>query len=365
MCAIMPEHFAKTDPYKQVAEMIGSGPYRFKPDERVPGSQIMYERNDKYVPRPEGSADGSAGPKFAHFDLIEWRIMPDAGTVSAALQQGEIDWWQRPLPDLLPLLSRHPRLKAEIINTAGNIATMRFNHLNPPFNNAAIRRAMLGAVDQRDYAAAAFGTDNIQWRDGVGYFPPGTPMASSAGMEALTSKRDLSRVRREVEAAGYKGEKIVVLWPTSDPVLKAYADVSIDTLKKLDLTVDAQAMDWATVMMRRTKTEPAERGGWSLFDTGWNGLDMVTPVGNVFLRGNGRAATVGWPDSPKIEALCDDWLRAPDLPTQKAIAEKLQLQAFEDVPYIPLCQYFLPVIHQANLTGILKGITVFWNVRRT
>ena len=68
--------------------------------------------------------------------------------------------------------------------------------------------------------------------------------------------------------------------------------------------------------------------------------------------------------SPKIEALCDEWLRAPDLAAQKAIAEKLQLQAFEDVPYIPLYQYLLPAIHQANLTGILKGITAFWNVRR-
>src|SRR5215469_4212904 len=48
MCPIMPERLAATDPYKQVTEMVGSGPYRYKPDERVPGSRVVYERNPKY-----------------------------------------------------------------------------------------------------------------------------------------------------------------------------------------------------------------------------------------------------------------------------------------------------------------------------
>ena len=79
----------------------------------------------------------------------------------------------------------------------------------------------------------------------------------------------------------------------------------------------------------------------------------------------GRSATVGWPNSPEIEALCDEWLLASDLQAQRAIAERLQLQAFVDVPYVPLCQYFLPVAYRANLHGVLKGNPVFWNVRRT
>ena len=41
MCPIMPERLASTDPYKQVSEMVGSGPYRYKPDERVPGSRVV------------------------------------------------------------------------------------------------------------------------------------------------------------------------------------------------------------------------------------------------------------------------------------------------------------------------------------
>jgi peptide/nickel transport system substrate-binding protein len=365
MCPIMPERLATTDPYKQVSEMVGSGPYRYKADERIPGSRVVYQRNPKYVPRSGGTPDATAGPKVAHFERIEWLIIPDAGTVAAAMQNGEIDWWLTPNADLLPLLKKQARLKVETVNPTGTIATMRFNHLNPPFNNPALRRAMLGGVEQADYMIGAVGTDETLWRDKVGIFCPDTPLANDAGMQVLTSKRDMAKVKRDIEAAGYKGEKIVVLMPSDIPWAKAAADITADWLRRVGANVEVPAMDWATLVQRRAKTEPVEQGGWSIFHTGWSGLDMVNPAGHVFLRGNGKAATVGWPSSPKIEELRDAWFRAPDLAAQKALAEKLQLQAFEDVPYIPLGQYFIPTAYQANLSGMLQGSPVFWNIRRS
>jgi peptide/nickel transport system substrate-binding protein len=364
MCPIMPERLAATDPFKQIPEIVGSGPFRFKPDERIPGARLVYERNARYVPRSEGEPDGTAGPKVAHFDRVEWHIMPDPGTAVAAIQRGEIDWWHNPAADLWPVLRKNRNIKLELINPWGSIATLRFNHLNPPFNNAAMRRALLGAIDQSDHGIAVMGPDPSGWRDHVGFFCPSTPMASDAGMEVLTAKRDLNAAKRAVEAAGYRGERIVVLWVTNEPVFKVLDDVTIDTLKKLDLNIDAQAMDIPTMVQRRTNMEPVEKGGWSLFGTSWGGLDMLTPISHGYLRGNGKSASAGWPDSPKIEPLCSEWLTAPDAPTQKAIAEKLQLQAFEDVPYIPLCQYFLRVACQTNLVGVLKGVPMFWNIRR-
>src|ERR1700721_2367782 len=66
MCPMMPERLGKPGPYKQITEMVGSGPYRYKVDERVAGSLVVYERNANYVPRPEGTPNGTAGPKIAH-----------------------------------------------------------------------------------------------------------------------------------------------------------------------------------------------------------------------------------------------------------------------------------------------------------
>jgi peptide/nickel transport system substrate-binding protein len=367
MCAIMPERLVSTDPFKQVTEMLGSGPYRFKADERVPGALLAllaYERFDGYVPRQGGLADWTAGPKVAHIERIEWHIMPDANSVLSAMRRGEIDWWWVPDADLVPALGAMKNVTVRNNDPTGLIATMRFNHAVPPFDNPALRRAVLGAVSQRDFMEALAGTDRAWWRDGVGVFCPGTPLANDAGMEVLTGPRDLAKSRAAVQAAGYRGEKVVVLGASDIAASKALSDVGADLLGKLGLNVDYQMSDWGTVVQRRVKTDPVEQGGWSVFHTFWSGTDMFTPAGHAFLRGNGRAAAPGWPNSPEIEALRDAWFKAPDLAAQQQVARQLQLRAFQDVPYAPLGQQLGPTAFQSNLSGVLKGIPVFWNVRR-
>ncbi len=87
MACIMPERLAATPPTTPVTEMVGSGPFRFVANERVPGSRAVYERFAGYVPRPGGGAPGlTSGPKLVNFDRVEWITMPEAGTAAAALQ---------------------------------------------------------------------------------------------------------------------------------------------------------------------------------------------------------------------------------------------------------------------------------------
>ena len=98
--------------------------------------------------------------------------------------------------------------------------------------------------------------------------------------------------------------------------------------------------------------------------TFWSGLDHFDPSGHVFLRGNAKQAVYGWPDAPRIEELRNDWLRAPDVATQKNIAAQMQAQAFQDVPYIPLGQRVGPTAYHKRLSGVLDGIPAFWNIRK-
>ena len=104
---MMPEHIAKTDPFKQIAEHIGSGPYKFLPKEFIPGAAVAYERHKEYAARQE-PAEWSSGGKVAHFERIEWKIIPDTATAAAALQSGEIDWYEHCQADLLPVLRKTP-----------------------------------------------------------------------------------------------------------------------------------------------------------------------------------------------------------------------------------------------------------------
>ena len=363
MLPIMPQRLAESDPSKQITEMVGSGPFRFKADERVPGSRVVYEKFSDYVPRNE-PAERTVGGKVVHFDRVEWLLIPDVSAAANALAQGEVDWWATPNADLRPVLQRARGVTMLTLIPTGTIATMRFNQLIPPFDNPAIRRAIVHAVTQSDYMTAIQGDDRTTWRDGVGFFCPDTPMASAAGMENLTGPRDLTAVKRELAEAGYKGEKLVLLAPQDIPSTKAIAEVTFDLFKRLGLNVEAQAMDWATLVQRRTKQEPVEQGGWNVFHTSWGGVDQFNPAVHAFLRGNGKSGIMGWPVSPTIEALRAEWLVAPDLAAQKQVCETMQEQAFKDVPYIPLGQVRGQSAHRSDLQGVLTGLPVFWNVRR-
>ncbi len=364
MCAIMPARLAEGDPTKPITEPTGSGPYRYIAGERVAGSRVVYQKFDRYQPR-EGAAERTAGGKIAHFDRIEWHILQDTATAAAALQKGEVDWVYTPQADLLPLLKRAQGVATRVVVPTGTIATMRFNQLQPPFNNPALRRAMFGAITQSDYMIAVNGEDRARWNDGVGYFCPNTPLANDAGMAALTGPRNLEAVQRAIKESGYAGEKVLFMAPQDIASVKALAEVSADLLGKLGFNLEVATMDWATSLQRRLNKGLPSEGGWSIFQTSWAGSDHINPAGNVFLRGNGKDAAPGWPTSPKIEALRNEWLRTEPMDAQKELARKIQLQAFEDVPYIPLGQTITTTAYRSDLTGMLDGLPIFWNIRRT
>ena len=363
MCAIMPEHIAQTDPFKAFTEVIGSGPFKFKADERVPGSFFAYEKFDKYKPRENGEASFTAGPKVVHFDRVEWHVQPDPATKAAAIQAGEMDWWENPTADLLPLLKQHG-INVEVTDHTGTPYLLRPNMLYPPFDKPAVRRALMGAIDQKEFMIAAMGEDTTLWDVPMGFFPPLSPLASDAGMNALTSKRDTAKVKKDLEAGGYNGEKIVFMVGTDQAVLKSLSDVAVDMLKRVGMNVDYQATDWGSVVQRRALTKPPAEGGWNMFCTGFSGLDWFIPASHLPLRGNGKSAWFGWPDDPKMEALRDAWFNAPDLPAQKKIGVEMQLQGFDNVPFYPLGSAQTPTAYRKDVTGVPEGFVIFWNVRR-
>ena len=361
---MMPERLAMTDPHKQVTEMVGSGPFRFLPSERVVGARVAYERNPAYIPRNE-PMDGASGGRIVHFDRVEWHVMPDTATAAAAVQRGEVDWWENPQNDLLPLLERNNQLATFRLGPTGSMACMRLNHLQPPFDNPAVRRAVLKATNQDDYMAAVSGDDPSNRTVPSGFFCPGTPMATEVGLDMLKGPRDYAALKREMSAAGYKGEKVVLLAPSDLVVLKGLCDVAADALKQAGMNVDYQIMDWGTVVQRRASKEPIDRGGWNIFITTWTGDDHFNPVGHLFLRGLGaEGGTMGWPKSERIETLRDQWIVAPDLAAQKNLAIEIQKQALIDVPYVPLGQTRGKTVHRKTITGIQTGWPMFWGVKR-
>jgi len=363
-CFVMPARIAATDPFKQINEYVGSGPMRFIKDEWTPGARAVFEKFADYVPRQE-PASWLAGGKHIASDRIEWAIIPEQASAAAALQNGEVDWLELPLPDLVPTLQKNRNVMVDIADPLGSIGTVFFNHLYPPFNDVRARRAILMALSQEDYMRAYVGSDDRMWKPLPGYFTPGSPLYNEEGGEILKGRRDLDAAKRLLRESGYAGEPVVSMAAQDTANHKAWGDVTADLLKRLGMNVDYAAVDWGTVVARRAQKSPPRQGGWQIFHTFFYGVDCVDPTSKI-IRANGDKAFFGWPDIPQVEAEVVAWYEAKTLDEEKAAARRLNKAAFDNGIYAPLGVFLQHQAWRKNVVGVAQGpLPFFWSVAKT
>ncbi|WP_316396362.1 ABC transporter substrate-binding protein [Bradyrhizobium sp. 33ap4] len=362
---IMPERIAQTDPFKQITDYVGSGPMKFAKAEWVPGAKAVFEKFTDYVPRQE-KASWLAGGKQMLIDRLEWVVIPDPATAAAALQNGEVDWWESPITDLVPVLKSNRNISVDIADPLGNVGSFRMNHLYPPFNDVRARRAVLMAMSQEDYMRALVGDDTSLWKPLPGFFTPGTPLYSEAGGEILKGKRDLDAAKKLLAESGYSGQPVTCLVAQDQPITKAQGDVTADLLKKLGMNVDFVATDWGTVGSRRAQKTPPGQGGWQMFHTWHAGADCINPAPYNAIRANGDKAWFGWPSSDAVEKEVVEWFGAKNLDEEKAAINRLNKAALDDVVYAPTGFFLGYTAWRKNVSGIVKGpLPFFWGVSKT
>ena len=90
------------------------------------------------------------------------------------------------------------------------------------------------------------------------------------------------------------------------------------------------------------------------------------PGGHFPIRGNGTGSWFGWPTDPKMEEMRDSWFDAPDSAAQAKICADMQGHAFEQVPFIPIGQWFYPTAFRNNVVDIVKAPGILhWNLKKT
>jgi peptide/nickel transport system substrate-binding protein len=298
-------------------------------------------------------------------DRVEWLYVPDASTASAALAAGEVDFYEQPPVDLLPVLEKNKDITVANIDPLGNQGVLRFNHLQPPFNNPKMRQAVLQLVDQKDYLIGIAGNDTKNWQVCKSFFACGSPMSVTTGTDGILDKTNVEKAKALVKEAGYNGEKVVVISATDQPLVHAQALITTELLKSAGINAQLDANDWGTLITRRTSKEPVDRGGWSIFHTWIVAPDVLSPALNFAVRMDGEKAWFGWPTDPKVEELRAAWLKAPDVTAQKKVASDLQAAALQSVPYVPTGQFFTPTAFRKNLEGVIVAPVVFlWNVEK-
>ena len=157
---IMPKRMADTPADTQVKESIGSGPYVFKADEFRPGERVVFTKNTRYKPRAEAPS-GTAGGKNVYVDRVEWMIIRDAQTQMNALLNGEADILEQPAFEQYATLRTNADVQLVDAQPAGNQFILRFNFLQPPFNNEKVRRAAMLALGQEAFLRTQVGAAGL------------------------------------------------------------------------------------------------------------------------------------------------------------------------------------------------------------
>ena len=178
---IMPKRVAETDPFKQIEDYTGSGPFIFVKDEWKPGDKTVYVKNPKYKPRAEPPSNLSGG-KVPKLDRVEWVAIADQQTAVNALLKGEVDVIETPQHDLLKVMEADRNIKLPNLNKWGNQYIFRFNQLFKPFDNPKIRQAVLYAFNQKDFLDAVIG-DPKWYKTCKAMFMCDAPNASFKGFE--------------------------------------------------------------------------------------------------------------------------------------------------------------------------------------
>jgi peptide/nickel transport system substrate-binding protein len=358
---VIPRRVAEAAGDNQLEDTTGSGPYVFKQDEWLPGSRVVYVKNPRYRPRAEPPS-GTAGGKRVFVDRIEWHILRDAQTQVNALVKGEIDLVEQPAHEHYASLRASPDIQV-IDNRHGAQVLLRFNHLQPPFNDARARRAALVALSQEPFLRAQYVSPDL-YRSCASLYPCGTPYATEAGMQGLLHG-DVQRARTMLREAGYEGAPVVILQPTDLATIAKLPLVAAQQLRLAGFKVELAALDWQAVVARRQKKDPPAQGGWSIFITTFNGLDLIDPVVNPAMNASCDRAWPGWPCDAKLEALRGEFLRAPGEAARKRVAAAAQLRALEVGTHAALGEYLQPVAARKNITGYLNApVYLYWNLGR-
>jgi peptide/nickel transport system substrate-binding protein len=361
---IMPKRIAETDASKQIEEFIGSGPYVFKRDEFKPGDRAVYVRFAKYVPRKEAPS-GSTGGKHAYIERVEWNLaLRDAQAQVSALQKGEIDIIESLPFEHYETVKKNPELVVAKIATQGLQYMARFNHLHKPFDNPKVRRAAIAAFAQEPFLKVQVGVKEL-YKSCPSMFICGSPYYNTAGSE-IQAKSNMKKAQELLKESGYDGTPVVLMKPTDLTTIAKIPDVAAQLMRQAGFKVDLQAMDWQTLVGRRAKKDPPEKGGWHMFLTAWQAHDIWNPIANATMDTRGeQSGWFGWGKDDKIIELRNQFMRETDEPKKKKLADAIQARAFEIGTHVPLGEYVQPVGARKNISGFfVTNGNLYWNLKK-
>ena len=355
---IIPARLAATPGTTQITEIIGSGPFAYSRADHRTGDHMLLHKNKYYVPRSEPT-DFLAGAKVVKVDALDIKVIPDGATAAAALQQGEIDYMQYAPFDLIPMMEQNKALKVQNFSGAHMFTGhYRMNFAQPPFNDVAIRRVVLGLVEQQE-VLEGLGLAGDFSQICTSFFICGSPYATPN--PGAPTDHSIETAKAALAKTAYHGEPVVVMAANDLEAPRVSSTILADRLKRAGFNVDLQVMDWATLLSHR-----ALKTGWNIYGVHALGLDLQSPLTSSVINFNCKDSPgAGFMCEPAMVKLFTAFASAPDVAAQRAVAGQIQDIVTGQALAVPFGQFAQPAAYRTNLTGVIpSAIPLFWNVEK-
>lgn len=241
--------------------------------------------------------------------------------------------------------------------------TLRFNFLNPPFDNVLVRRAAMVALGQEQVLRTQVAAAGL-FRFCRSLYPCGSAYESQ-NTGIFTGVANPEASKKLLAEAGYKAQPVLLMRPSDFAALAKAPLVVKQQLEAGGFTVDMQTMDWQTLLARRAKKDAASAGGWDAFITFNSSTDNLNPLTMSMMNASGSRGWFGWQNDPELEEIKKQFATSKTDAERKKLAEQAQLRAIETVTHVNLGQFNQPAAVRANVTGIVPaGAQVYWNIKK-
>ena len=276
------------------AKGAGTGPFEFV--EWVKDDHILLKRFDNYWNKQKG------GP---YLDQIRYRPIPDDTVKLASLQSGEIDVMDYVQPRDVAAVKADKNLVEVDVPSLAQFSYV-LNHTKPPFNNRALRQAVISGLDIDQIVKGV-------WLGvGVPSNGPIPPSSWAYDSSIAAEKRDLAKVKAKLAEGGQPSGFTFTVTTNNIPINVQEAEVMQAQLAEAGITMKIKLVDAAALLA------DGNNKNFEMITYQWSG--RPDPDGNTFqFFKTGLPLNWSGISNPKIDALLDRSREVSDKGERKKI----------------------------------------------
>lgn len=320
---------------------IGTGPFMW--NEWKKGEYVHLKKFADYVsPANDGKPDGLVGSKRPLVDGLKFMAIPDASTIKAGLESGVLDTAEIS-PDLIPEFKSNAKIQLIVAKNNGkNLFYIQTR--DKVLSNPGVRRAMAMALDLDELVAAA--------SNGTGE-PNGSMVPRNSIYYSETQKKrpayDVAAAKKELAAAGYKGEPIAIIANKRGNVPSFPAAVMAQAMmQQAGLNIQIEVLDYATQVDRRRS------GKYQVISQSVAPRLDPALVYAFYVGDKDKNASLMWDNPRAIELMKAAYVEADQAKRQKIFDEFHELMS-KDMPGI----FLYDMVDIWGASKKLKGLPVW------